>query len=307
MAAEGRDVVARAVSISLGSSRRDSQSEVDFGGKRVSLERIGTDGNADKFTKLFKELDGSVDALGVGGAVLSLHCFGRSYPLHSVQRLVQVQKTPVVDGSGVKTVIESKVAQAIEDHRVAQGLAKRVLICCATDRYSMAKSFIDEGYEVIVGDLGFVLGIPLSLRSPRMLDILSRFILPFASHFPISWLYPTGKKQEKRTVAFQSWYDWATVVAGDYHYIKAHMPKSLSGKIIATNTTTEDDVKELRQRGISALCTTTPRFGGRSFGTNVLEAGLTAAAGKGRLLCLDELRDVIQTAGIGGPHMEYFE
>ena len=36
----------------------------------------------------------------------------------------------------------------------------------------------------------------------------------------------------------------------------------------------------LRERGIARLVTTTPDFGGRSFGTNVVEAALVAFLGK---------------------------
>jgi hypothetical protein len=39
-----------------------------------------------------------------------------------------------------------------------------------------------------------------------------------------------------------------------------------------TNTTTEDDVRTLRERGLHVLITTTPRLAGRSFGTNAIEA-----------------------------------
>lgn len=39
--------------------------------------------------------------------------------------------------------------------------------------------------------------------------------------------------------------------------------------------------------------TTTPRFEGRSFGTNVIEAALTAVAGKGRPLTPEEIQELL--------------
>ena len=42
----------------------------------------------------------------------------------------------------------------------------------------------------------------------------------------------------------------------------------------------QEDIEELRVRGIKYLITTTPEFEGRSFGTNVLEAMLLAMIGK---------------------------
>jgi hypothetical protein len=44
---------------------------------------------------------------------------------------------------------------------------------------------------------------------------------------------------------------------------------------------------------VRALITTTPRFQGRSFGTNAIEAALTAYAGRGRALSDAELNALI--------------
>jgi hypothetical protein len=52
----------RAVSVSLGSSNRDKKITIDLKGQKISEERIGTDGDIEKVHKLFKELDGQVDA-----------------------------------------------------------------------------------------------------------------------------------------------------------------------------------------------------------------------------------------------------
>ena len=72
-----------------------------------------------------------------------------------------------------------------------------------------------------------------------------------------------------------------------------HAPDDLEGKVIVTNTTTEDDVAFLKKRGVHYLVTTTPVMEGRSFGTNMLEAALVAAAGKNRPLTTAELDQII--------------
>jgi hypothetical protein len=46
------------------------------------------------------------------------------------------------------------------------------------------------------------------------------------------------------------------------------------------------------------LVTTTPNMDGRSFGTNMLEAALIAASGKGRVLTQPELEDLINRLGL---------
>jgi hypothetical protein len=63
--------------------------------------------------------------------------------------------------------------------------------------------------------------------------------------------------------------------------MRQFMPKRLDGKLILTNTVTQRDVEDLRDRGVARLVTTTPEFAGRSFGTNVVEALLVALGGSG--------------------------
>ena len=58
------------------------------------------------------------------------------------------------------------------------------------------------------------------------------------------------------------------------------MPNRLDGKLIITNTVTQEDEKLLSERGVTTLITTTPEIGGRSLGTNVLEGILVALSGK---------------------------
>jgi len=289
----------RAVSISLGSSTRDKKVTITLQGQEISLERIGTDGDVQRAIQLYNELDGKVDAFGVGGIDLGFHVAGRYYPLHSAQKLVAgVSRTPVVDGGGLKHTLERRLAQFIEERIGDEVHPKRVLIPSGVDRYGMVLSFAEAGYEMIIGDLGFALGLPIPIRSLRTFHALVRVLLPILSHLPLEWLYPTGEKQEEIVPKFESWYNWATVIAGDCLYIKRHMPERLDGKVIATNTTTEADVELFRQRGVQYLVTSTPRLEGRSFGTNVMEAALVAIAGEGRPLTEQELEEWLERLGL---------
>ncbi len=287
------------VSISLGSSTRDKRVTVTLGGEEVQIERIGTDGDAERAAQLYREMDGRVDAFGVGGFDLGLTVAGRYYPIYSVQKIVAgVRRTPMVDGSGLRQILERRIAQFVERTIGPQVNPKRVLIPAAVDRYDLALSFAEAHYDLLFGDLGFALGLPIPLRSLRSLHLLARILLPILLRMPFEWLYPTGEKQETIKPKFPQWYGWATVVAGDCLYIKRHMPERLDGKIIVTNTTTEADVETFRQRGIRYLVTSTPRIEGRSFGTNVMEAALVAVAGKGRPLTLPELEEMIRQLGL---------
>ncbi len=285
----------RAVSVSLGSATRDKKVTITLFGEEITIERIGTDGDMEKAIQLYNDLDGKVDAFGVGGIDLGLNVAGRYYPLYDAQKLVAgVKQTPVVDGGGLKLTLERGIAQFIEQEIGDEVQPKRVLITAGVDRYGSAVSFDEAGYEIIFGDLGFALGIPVPIRSLRGLRFIARIIAPIAGRLPLEFLYPTGEKQEEIVPKFGNWYAWATVLSGDCLYIKRHMPARLDGKVVATNTTTPTDVEDFRQRGVRYLVTSTPRLEGRSFGTNMMEAALVAVAQKGRPLTTDELQDMLE-------------
>ncbi len=285
----------RAISISLGSVTRDKKVTITLLGEEITIERIGTDGDVEKAIQLYNELDGKVDAFGVGGIDLGMTVADRYYPLYDAQKLVTgVRQTPVVDGGGLKQTLERGIAQFIEREIGDEIQPKRALITAGVDRYGSAVSFDEAGYEIICGDLGFALGIPIPIRSLSGLRILARILMPIVGRLPLEFLYPTGEKQEEIVPKFDKWYAWATVISGDCLYIKHHMPERLDGKVIATNTTTPADIEAFRQRGVRYLVTSTPRLEGRSFGTNMMEAALVAVAGKGRPLTTDELQGMLE-------------
>lgn len=289
----------RAVSVSLGGSKRDKRVEVELLDTPVVIERVGTDGDTEKATALFTALDGRVDALGVGGIDLWVEIQNRKYPLHAAHRLIRgVRKTPVVDGSGLKNTLEREVVSALVSQLGEEYGRGRVLLTAGVDRYGMTQSFFRAEYEVVCADLMFALGIPIAIRSLNNLHRLARLLLPVVGRLPIAFLYPTGQAQEEIKPRFQKWYQWADVIAGDCHYIKRHMPDDLSEKVIVTNTTTPSDLAQFAERGVRHVVTTTPRLEGRSFGTNMMEAALTAIACKNRPLTRDELERLLAQAGI---------
>jgi len=268
----------RVVSISLGSSDRDHKVETEIFGEKVQIERIGTDGNLAKAVSLLRELDGTVDAFGIGGIDLYIYVGKKRYVLRDGKKMASaVKKTPIVDGSGLKNTLERRVVDYLQKEAIVSFKGKRVLMVCAADRFGMAEEMIKNNAYLTIGDLMFGLGIPVPLYSLEALDKLARIAAPAVSFLPTKLIYPSGSKRSKkpsRKVA--KYYYEAEIIAGDFHYIKRHMPENLKGKIIITNTVTQKDVEILRDRGVAKLITTTPEFNGRSFGTNVMEALMVA-------------------------------
>lgn len=269
------------ISVSLGSSTRDHQDTATLLGHEVLMERRGTDGDMGRAIALIGELDGKVNAIGLGGIDLYLIADGKKYAIRDAQKMANAAKiTPVVDGSGLKHTLERRTIQWLQDSGTIDFAGKRVLLVSGVDRFGIAEALPPLGAITHYGDMIFALGIPYAIKSLNGLRRLAHVLLPIICRLPFSMIYPTGEKQEKTTDKYGSFFEWADIIAGDWHYIGCYMPARLDGKIIIANTLTDKDVTRMRERGVAKLISSTPEFHGRSFGTNVMEGVIVALAGK---------------------------
>lgn len=267
----------RVVSVSLGSSKRDHAVEVELLGQLCRVERIGTDGDLGKAIALVRELDGQVDAFGMGGIDLYVQAGGRRYILREAKSIAAAARvSPMLDGTGLKNTLERKAVGHLPQILGRPLKDAKVLMVCGIDRFGMAEAFSEAGATLTLGDLIFTVGIPIPLRSLRSLDIIARIIAPPLTQLPFRYLYPTGSKQELQVKRGGRFFAENSIIAGDFHFIRRFMPEDMKGKIVLTNTVTAADVELLRSRGVAMLVTTTPELEGRSFGTNVMEALLVA-------------------------------
>jgi hypothetical protein len=284
----------RAVSVSLGSPTRDKKVEVHLNNQLICVERLGTGGDEKKARHLFAQLDGRVDALSVGGIDLYVHLDGRDYPVHAALKMVQdVQKTPLVDGRMLKYALEGRVFELAAPAMGYVPRFRRAFIPFGADRMGLIQAVENVSTETLVGDLMFMFGLPFPVRGLANFKRLARILLPLAGFLPISMLYPPEAKEERSKPKYQRYWQAADLIAGDLHYIRKYSPQDLSEKTIVTNTTTEQDIQLLKKRGVRTIITTTPRYEGRSFGINMMEAVLTAYAGLGRPLSIQELNQLI--------------
>jgi hypothetical protein len=100
------------VSVSLGSSTRDHRAVVNLLGEDFDISREGVDGKLDRAIARVQELDGTVDAIGLGGIDVYLYAGSKRYALRDGLRLLQAAKvTPVVDGSGLKNTLEREAVR----------------------------------------------------------------------------------------------------------------------------------------------------------------------------------------------------
>jgi hypothetical protein len=266
------------VSVSLGSSTRDHRARIELLGEAFDISRVGVDGKLDVAIAKVRALDGTVDAIGLGGIDIYLYAGTKRYALRDGLRLLEAaKKTPVVDGSGLKNTLEREAVRFMHEDLGVDLRGKKVLMVSALDRFGMAQALVEAGADVLFGDFIFALDLDKPVRDLATFEEMAEKYLPDACKLPFQFFYPTGKKQEQPPEPkYPQYYDEAEIIAGDFHFMRRFMPARLDGKIVLTNTVTPADIEDLRVRGVAMLVTTTPDFAGRSFGTNVVEAALVA-------------------------------
>jgi hypothetical protein len=293
----------RTVSVSLGSASRNKKVVVVFHGMEISVERIGTGGDAKAARNLFTELDGQVDCLTVGGIDLYVHLDGRDYPIYAALKLVKgVHQSTLVDGRMLKYALEGRVFERAEDFLGGRPRFKRAFVPFGADRTGLISAVSSVADEVLIGDLMFMFGVPYPVRGLAQFKRIARILLPVAAYLPISVLFPPGAKDEGFHPKYEKFWREADLIAGDMHYIRKYSCDDLRGKTVVTNTTTPDNIDMLRERGVHQVLTTTPIYDGRSFGVNMMEGVLTVYSGKNRPLSIRELSALIDELDLRPTH-----
>ena len=287
--------VRRVLGVSLGASARDHRQCVALGGLRVFVERFGTNGDAALYDALVAQAraDPKVDAVGLGGVSLRLRIGRRALRVSNAARLLPSLRAPAaglapcVDGTVVQECLEPRLAGWIRGQAWGAG-ARRVFFTCGAARWTMVEGFLDGGYDVSFGDLAFELGLPVVLRSARVVQLLAVAVATLLTSWavPYSWVYSgprdtpdAGGPAPKVARAVAAAIAAADLVVGEHAYVVGRVPLALlRGKIVVTNSVTAAEAAQFMAAGVRALVTSTPELGGRRFGTNVVEALLLTYA-----------------------------
>jgi hypothetical protein len=300
----------RVVSISLGSSSRNKSAIETFQGKRFAIERIGTDGDRARFKDWIEQLDGLVDAIGVGGFNMYVGAAGKRYAFPEIMEMISgAKQTPIVDGYGLKEFLEPRVVRGLQQDGVVDFRGKKCLMVMGVDRFGMSEALDECGAKLILADFYFALGAPIKFSSWKLHQTMAQGLLPLLVRLPFDWLYPAGSQEDIIKPKYGALYRQAEILAGDFLYIKRHLPppegRPLEGKTVITNTVTAQDVPLLRERGVKLLVTTTPVIEGRSFATNVMEGVVITLAGKRPEAMTPEDYERVFSSWNAKPRVEY--
>jgi predicted amino acid dehydrogenase len=268
--------------VSLGPRGEDQDFQTEFLGQAVEVQWFGTDGNIELAKKKIQELDGAVDVIGLDSMNRAFQVGGKSYPIEEIERVARdATKTPVVDGSHLKETLERwAIARIHEKFPEVLRPTTHVFIPCGAERWHMAKVLSEYTEHIEFGDAMMHYGWPWPIHGLPHLERYAEWFLDWVVQKPYKALYPTGKRQEEVAPKFARAFRKAGVIAGGLHYIRRYAPENLRNAMVITNSLSDSDIEELRNKGVRAIFTTTPEMNGRSYGQNVLEAIMVATSKK---------------------------
>jgi predicted amino acid dehydrogenase len=225
----------------------------------IQIHWIGCGGDPDRARSLIAEFDGQVDAIGLDGLPACLE-LGQSRREHltgvTLKEVARV--TPVVDGSGIRNALERW--GAILADRAEPGIfsEKRVLLVPGLNhrglahglaRYSRRIRYADPVIYFAMPDFPGV-GSRITLEQVAGPTLEQLKDAPFRRITPQPGVPGTPRSPES--------FLWADILAGDIGAIRRYAPGELRRKIVVVNASSEEDLQDLRERGVSIVVTMIP-------------------------------------------------
>lgn len=232
----------------------DETAHFTFQDQELELRRVGCNGDVELARSLITTNDGQVDAIGLEElpAVLQL---GPARQQHSLgaSLIGAAQETPVVDGSGVRAMIE-RWGVILAD-RAQPGIfsQKRVLMVPGLNHDGLAQALGRRGTAIRYADPIVYFGMPdmPGLGSKATLESAAGPTLEQLKNAPFHRLHPgAGQPNAPRTAAP---FKWADVLAGDIGAIRRYAPDKLKNKTVVVESADEEDLADLARRGVSIV------------------------------------------------------
>jgi predicted amino acid dehydrogenase len=235
-----------------------------FMGHNLSVRRVGCGGVPERARALIQENDGRVDAIALEGmpAALELGAARRPHELGATLAPVATQTT-VVDGSGIRAGLERWGVILADRAQPGIFAQKRVLMVPGLNHNGLAQALERRAVDLRYADPMVYFNLPAVplVGSRGTLDQAAGPTLDQLKDAAFDRLLPLpGVSPEPRDAGA---FDWADILAGDIGVIRRHAPAELKRKTVVVEWATEEDLADLRQRGVNIIVTMMPALDGR--------------------------------------------
>ncbi len=237
---------------------QDEDFEATLGEHRAHVSWRGCKRNPSLVRELIREHDGHVDVIAFDRIPLDLELGDARRPYELGRELASTaEKTPVIDGSGVRPGLERW--SVVLASRAQPGIfsQKHVLMVPGLNHVGLAHALGRLTPRVSYYDPEIFFGLPdvPGVGSPETLDTADAPTLEALKNAPLQRICPpVDGRTEKSTTHFR----WADVIAGDACVIRHFAPADLEKKTIVVPCACEDDIADFEERGASMVVTLMP-------------------------------------------------
>jgi predicted amino acid dehydrogenase len=254
---------------------------ITFLDQPITIRQVGCGGDADLARSIIVEADGKVDAIGLEGlpAILQLGPAKRPHEVGSTLAS-EAKTTPLVDGSGVQAGLERWGIILADRSEPGIFSEKHILLVPGMNHDGFAQALQRHSNWIRYADPVVYFAMPdfPGVGSRMTLDQVASPTLeqlkdaPFRRIFPQPGTPGTGRARRP--------FEWADVLVGDIGAIRRYAPQKLTHKTVVVNSACEEDIQDLRQRGVSILVILIPNMqpdsARRGLGVAAVEAVLAA-------------------------------
>ncbi len=235
-----------------------------FMGQALLVRRACCGGDPERARALIQQYDGQVDAIALEGmpASLELGPARRSHEIGATLAPV-ARQTTVVDGSGIRAGLERWGVILADRAQPGIFAQKRVLMVPGLNHTGLA-----EALERRASDLRYADPV-IYFNLPSVPLVGSRTTLQQAAGLTLDQLKDAAFERlqppSNGTTAPSSddIFDWPDILAGDIGAIRRYAPPELKRKTVVVEWATEEDLADLRQRGVNIVITMMPALDGR--------------------------------------------
>ena len=234
-----------------------------FWARRSLFSAADCGGDPERAAQLIAEYDGSVDAIALEGMPAELQLASARRSHEAGARLASTAKiTPTVDGSGIRAGLERWGVILADRAQPGIFAQKRVLMVPGLNHSGLAGSLERRASALRYADPAVYFALPdfpgiggkltLEQAAGPTLDQLKD--APFRRLTP----QPGSPGQSRSSEPFE----WADVLAGDIGAIRRYAPSELKHKTVVVEYAHEEDLDDLRQRGVTTVVTMMPSLDG---------------------------------------------
>ncbi len=249
-------------------------------GSQIKLKHIGCDSNIETMAAQIAQFDGKEAIIALQGVSEYLR-LGKIKVRHSLadQLYTIAKKSIVVDGSGVRAALERWAVRLAAEAEPGIWARKRVLMAPGLNHDGLAQALGQYTQELRYADPVVYFAIPAmpGVGSGDALTAVATPTLNQLKDYPFQRLYP--EPSESARPRSGNLFKWADIIAGDMGGIRRYAPQELKHAVVITEKATEDDLDDLRQRGVAMIITTTPTLGATNLSQHsaaIFEACLVA-------------------------------